>query len=65
MTRFRRKFPDRNVARQCLTWMKVGKTIKIWYSKFRYEYATMTSNGLSFHDYTDIRKKTLPLSEDG
>jgi hypothetical protein len=29
--KLRRHFPDRAVARQCLGWMPVGKTIKIHY----------------------------------
>ena len=54
--KLRRKFPDRTEAKSDLTWMPVGKTIKIWYSKFRYELVTMTNNGLKFHDYVDKRK---------
>jgi hypothetical protein len=52
--KFRRKFPDRTEARRDLSWMPVGKTIKIYYSKFRYEFVTMTTEGLKFHGYTPI-----------
>ena len=58
LEKFRRKFPDRNLARQVLTWMPVGKTIKIWYSKFRYEFVTMEEDGLKFFGYTDKNIKS-------
>lgn len=47
--RFRRKFPDRNMAHQCLQWMPVGKTIVI----DRYcakDKVTMTESGLVFEE---------------
>jgi len=50
MTRFRRKFPDRELARQCLGWLKEGKTIRIRYGTHWIESVTMTKDGLQFHD---------------
>ncbi len=55
--KFRRHFPDRCEARSNLAWMPIGKTIKIWYSKFRSEFVTMTESGLKFHNYTDKHKE--------
>lgn len=58
-TRLRRHFPDREEARKCLSWMKIGKTIRIFYGRalFKSELVTMTDEGLKFHDLIEEKKE--------
>jgi len=53
--RFRRKFPDRNMAKQCLGWLPVGKTITVRYGVHWMEQVTMTEGGLMFHNLEEQR----------
>ena len=46
--RFRRSFPDRNLARQYLTWLPIGKRIKIKRGSKHFEWVERTKNGLVF-----------------
>ena len=54
--KFRRMFPDRSMARQCLTWMPVGKTIIIEIRGIQKDKVTMTENGLVFEQYKNLRR---------
>lgn len=48
--KLRRQFPDRSLAKQYLGWMKIGKTIRIYYGNHHTELVTMTNDGLHFHN---------------
>ena len=62
--KLRRHFPDREQAGYWLTWLPVGKSIKVWYGKFRYEYVIMTPKGLRFYNYINERKDSEKVFED-
>ena len=49
--KWRRKFPDRNLAKQILgKWMPIGSCVTVKYGFHWIEQATMTNDGIIFHN---------------